>query len=95
MVVNTLSGLADAIGNTSAATIDGHLVRHDFSQWIEDVYGDHQLAATIRKVEERYRTRSVPDVNGVISAAIRERYSVENAPAARLPITRSRDGVPR
>jgi hypothetical protein len=75
MRAKTIGELAEIVSSVEEATIDGHLRRNDISRWIGEVYGDHQLAATIRETEELHRLQRLPDVNGAITAAIRERYA--------------------
>lgn len=59
---------------TRVAHIDGHLRRGDFSRWVEDVFHDGPLAAQFRELEELYRIGNLPDVNGALVRAVRERY---------------------
>lgn len=82
LVARMLGELADILGKVGPAAIEGHLRRNDFSRWIGEVYGDHQLAARIRECEENHRLQSLPDVNGAIAAAIRARYAPPEAAAA-------------
>jgi hydroxymethylpyrimidine pyrophosphatase-like HAD family hydrolase len=58
----------------------GHVRRHDFSRWIEDVFRDRALARHLHKVEADVETDQVRDVADAISQAIRARYetSVQN-----------------
>ena len=71
----TLKGFVDALNRVDAARLRSHLDQGDFSRWIADVFGDRALAATVRHLEENYRMNRVPDINGAIIQAIRERYA--------------------
>ena len=70
----TLGQFAEVLSKLPPSAVEGHLERNDFSRWIGQVYGDHALASRIRECEERHRIQRLPDVNGAIAAAIRERY---------------------
>lgn len=72
--VKTLGQFAEVLTGLPPSAVEGHLKRNDFSRWIGQVYGDHSLALRIRECEERHRLQRIPDVNGAIAAAIRERY---------------------
>lgn len=73
---------ADILARADPPTTEGHSRRNDFSRWIGEVYGDHQLAARVRDCEERHRLQILPEVNGAIVAAIRERYATPETAAA-------------
>lgn len=63
--------------------LEPFLGRGDFSRWIRDVFGDHALAAELRAIESRYRTRAGPDAIPELIDAIRARYDLrEDALAA-------------
>lgn len=62
------------IEETGAATLDGHLQRHDFSHWIAEVFGDYPLAKTVRAVEDEYCAGFRADVTARLSEAVRSRY---------------------
>ncbi|MGZ8852779.1 MAG: HAD hydrolase family protein [Thermoanaerobaculia bacterium] len=70
----TLQQLSQVLAGVDTEAIDSHLRRGDFSRWIADVYGDRVLAAQIAECEERYRLKSIIDVNDAMNAAIRSRY---------------------
>jgi len=82
VTAKTLGELADILARADPSTTEGHLRRNDFSRWIGEVYGDHQLAARVRDCEERHRLQILPEVNGAIMAAIRERYATPETAAA-------------
>lgn len=54
--------------------VAGHLRRHDFSRWIDQVFRDHPLAAFLRRVEARAESDEARDVAEAIGQAIRARY---------------------
>jgi hypothetical protein len=54
--------------------IDGHLRRHDFSKWINDVFRDRPLAAHLARLEARVATDDVRSVTECIGQAVRGRY---------------------
>jgi hypothetical protein len=72
--VASLQELVDVLEGTSREAIDGHVQRGDFSRWVEDVFQDETLAAEMRELEERYRLKQLPDVNGALIHAVRSRY---------------------
>jgi len=57
-----------------ADRLTGHLRRHDFSRWIEDVFRDRSLGAHLRKVENGVETDDPRDVADDVAQAIRARY---------------------
>jgi hydroxymethylpyrimidine pyrophosphatase-like HAD family hydrolase len=70
----TLREFVAVVEHLPSATLDGHLRRSDFSSWIASVFGDYPLANTVRRVEDDYRTGSIPDVATSLVEAIRSRY---------------------
>lgn len=54
--------------------ITGHLRRHDFSQWLADVFRDHPLAGHVRTIESRVDLDGPRDVADAIGQVIRARY---------------------
>lgn len=64
-----------------AEQIQGHLLRHDFSRWLVDVFRDHGLGARIRALESAADYRDAHDIAADITQAIRARYDA--APSAR------------
>lgn len=73
-VVASLRDLVQVLECTPTQRIAGHVGRGDLSRWIEEVLGDRPLAAAVREVEERHRLGALPDFNGAVVHAIRERY---------------------
>jgi hypothetical protein len=57
-----------------AEHLAGHLRRHDFSRWIDDVFRDGPLAAHLRTVEARGETDDSREVLDALAQAIRARY---------------------
>jgi hypothetical protein len=74
----TLKALTGLLHTLPAEVIEGHLRRHDFSQWIDGVFRDHPLAAHLRGIEERVDTDGTRDLAESVTQAIRARY--ETAP---------------
>jgi hydroxymethylpyrimidine pyrophosphatase-like HAD family hydrolase len=54
--------------------IHAHLLRHDFSRWLADVFRDHALAAHVRALEERATTDDAKEIAAEIAQAVRARY---------------------
>src|SRR5262249_20716245 len=70
----TLKEFIGFLASMPAERLDGHLRRHDFSRWIEDVFRDRALAGHLRKVETGVPTDNVRDAGDAIAQAIRARY---------------------
>lgn len=70
----TLKELTGLLATFPADHVAGHLRRHDFSRWIDDVFRDHLFAAHLRKVEGRVESDDVREVAEAIGQAIRARY---------------------
>lgn len=73
----SLNEFAAVLARTSGPAVDRHLHSHDFSRWIDEVFGDHSLAADVRAIEERYIFGLAADVTGEIVHAVRRRYLPE------------------
>lgn len=54
--------------------IEGHVRRHDFSRWIDDVFRDRPLATHLRGIEGRLQTDEAHEIAEAIAQAIRARY---------------------
>jgi hypothetical protein len=63
--------------------IRAHLLRHDFSRWLADVFRDHPLAAHVRELEGRASVEDVRVVTADIAQSIRARYETAEESAAR------------
>jgi hydroxymethylpyrimidine pyrophosphatase-like HAD family hydrolase len=58
------------------SVLDGHARRGDFSQWIGEVFRDHQLASDVRKVEQRFRLGHTRDLYTAVGESIQKRYDL-------------------
>jgi hypothetical protein len=89
----TLKEFVGLIVALPAGVVEGHLRRHDFSRWIEDVFRDGPLAARVRALETTMETEAAGDITGNIDQTIRARYeripsnTSEPAQPARQPET--------
>lgn len=72
----TLREFVDVLEHASAATLEPYLRRGDFSRWIDDIFGDHALAAELRAEEQRFTEAADDDVVPEIVGAIRARYDL-------------------
>ena len=52
----------------------GHLQRHDFSRWLDDVFRDRALAAHVRSVEDLLGADTPREIVQAIAQSIRARY---------------------
>ncbi len=59
-----------------AESLQGHLARHDFSRWLEDVFRDRLLAARVMELEQRADALGAQHACEAIAQAIRARYEV-------------------
>ena len=73
---HTLRAFMGLLAALPAEALRGHLVRHDFSTWIEEVFRDRSLAAHVLDLEERAETFGVQNATDAIAQAIRARYDV-------------------
>jgi hypothetical protein len=72
----TLRQFVAALESAAPAVVDGHLRRGDVSRWIEDVFGDHALAARLHALEQDYLATRRSETVSEIVAAIRGRYDL-------------------
>jgi hydroxymethylpyrimidine pyrophosphatase-like HAD family hydrolase len=72
----TLKECTGLLAGLPTDRLTGHLRRHDFSRWIEDVFRDRSLAAHLRKVEASVETDDPRDVADAVAQAIRARYEI-------------------
>jgi hypothetical protein len=70
----SLGELAGLIRELPPALVTGHLQRGDFSRWIQDVFGDHVLAARVRAVESRTAAEHVSAAGHRVARLIEARY---------------------
>ena len=73
----TLKEFTDTLATIPLESARGYLDRHDFSRWIEQVFGDYALAAQIGELENRNRTDQGSAIRDAIIQLIRERYTLE------------------
>jgi hypothetical protein len=72
--IHTLREFVDVLETTPTSLLKGHLLRHDFSRWIADVFGDYPLAETIREIEATFRRGECSDPTEGMARAVRSRY---------------------
>ena len=65
---------------TPRSTLEGYVIRGDFSRWIADVFGDHPLAQQLRGLEDRHRADRSPETLAEIASAVRARYDLVHEP---------------
>jgi hydroxymethylpyrimidine pyrophosphatase-like HAD family hydrolase len=70
----TLRAFMGLLAALNSRHIEGHLRRHDFSRWINDVFRDRPLASHIRRVEGEVGEEDPRLIADAISQAIRARY---------------------
>lgn len=74
----TLRELSEIVGRVSTQVVKAHLRRHDFSSWIANLSGDHELANAVRKLESEHSTTGTTEVfSEKLSAAIEQRYACD------------------
>jgi hypothetical protein len=73
---STLKEFFERLVTQSDVALAGHLRRHDFSRWIDDVFRDRPLAAHLRSIEGRIQRDEVRDVADAVGQAIRARYDI-------------------
>jgi hypothetical protein len=71
---HTLREFVAIVEAASRPLLHDHLRRGDFSRWVADVFGDYPLATELRRLGERYRNGTLPDVSSSLAQAIRARY---------------------
>ena len=72
---HTMREFVTELAHTRAA--DPYMQRGDFSRWVEDVFGDHALAAELREIEISNRRSPSPGAIREIIAAVRRRYDLD------------------
>ena len=73
---HTLREFVAALEDIDVARAEGYLRRHDFSRWIDGVFGDHALARELHEHEARSVHAKQADALEQIVAAIRSRYDL-------------------
>jgi hydroxymethylpyrimidine pyrophosphatase-like HAD family hydrolase len=72
----TLRQFVTELESLPPATWMPYVLRHDFSRWIDDVFGDNALAAEIRSLEDRHAAAASSETAAEIAGAIRARYDL-------------------
>jgi hydroxymethylpyrimidine pyrophosphatase-like HAD family hydrolase len=70
----TLKQLIGLLAALPGERMEGHLRRHDFSRWLDDVFRDNPLGSYVNTIEGRVDTEDAHDVAADIAQAIRARY---------------------
>jgi hypothetical protein len=70
----TLKEFVHLLGTVPMDRLDGHIRRHDFSRWVNDVFRDRPFAAHLAALEARVATDEPRCVVEAIAQAIRARY---------------------
>jgi hydroxymethylpyrimidine pyrophosphatase-like HAD family hydrolase len=78
----TLKAFVKALDGLPADVLDGYARRGDYSRWLAEVFGDYQLAVSVRALESRARVERDPTATAAIASTIRGRYDFgrEGAP---------------
>ena len=76
---HTLREFVEVLETLDATQGNGYLRRHDFSQWIDTVFGDHALARELEDHERRYAKQDYPEALEQIVDAIKTRYDLTDA----------------
>ena len=71
---HTLKEFMGMLAALPADQLQGHLLRHDFSRWLSDVFRDHGLAGRIHVLEAAVTDQSPRDIADQVAQAIRARY---------------------
>ena len=72
----TLKEFTEALSRMPFDSIRRYLNRHDFSRWIDDVFGEYTLAAQIERLENQNVSRQDPGLRDAIIRLIEERYAL-------------------
>jgi hypothetical protein len=72
----TLRQFVSELETTPPSLLNPHIVRGDFSRWIDDVFGDRTLADELRALETRHRAGSREETVPEMVSAIRGRYDL-------------------
>jgi hypothetical protein len=71
---HTLKAFMAMLAALPGEQIQGHLARHDFSRWLNDVFRDHGLAGRVSALESGALTRDPHDIAADVAQSIRARY---------------------
>jgi hypothetical protein len=72
----SLKEFVDVLANVPDIDVAGHLQRHDFSRWLDQVFRDCPLATHVRALEGRLSVERTRDLADDISQAVRARYEM-------------------
>jgi hypothetical protein len=72
----TLKEFIQAVSSLRVRPLQGYLERHDFSRWIDQVFGDYILSAQIERQETQDDARQVETTRSEIVRLIEERYTL-------------------
>ncbi len=72
----TLRQFVAELERLAPRVLEPFVERGDFSRWIRDVFGDHALAAELKTIEARHRSRTSPDTIPEMIDSIRARYDL-------------------
>jgi hypothetical protein len=74
--IRTLRQFVCELEHVPAPQLADYIARGDFSRWIDDVFGDHALAAELRTLEGRARRATRDDTPSEMASAVRGRYDL-------------------
>jgi hypothetical protein len=72
----TLKEFIQAVSGLDIRPLQGYLERHDFSRWIDQVFGDYILSAQIEKLETQNGKRHADATRSEIVRLIEDRYTI-------------------
>jgi hydroxymethylpyrimidine pyrophosphatase-like HAD family hydrolase len=75
----TLKEFLAALSQITDEALAGYLQRHDYSRWIDDVFGDYALASQIEALENQNGPKQIQLVRNSIVRLIQERYSLSDS----------------
>ena len=78
--VRSLKQFVDSLVDLPTSQLTGHLERHDFSRWLNDVFRDRPLAAHVAVLESRIALDDARMVLDAVVQAVQARYDMA-APA--------------
>jgi hypothetical protein len=70
----TLKEFMGFLTTLPAPRVNGHIRRHDFSRWLQDVFRDNPLASRVSAIEERVDAEDARDIVDAVIQTIRARY---------------------
>lgn len=74
----SLQSFRRAVATAPDEVLAHHAGHGDFSRWVQDVFGDAELARQLGKAEARWRRNESPDLRGVVDELISVRYGGED-----------------